>query len=195
MYCVKCKKQTETNNIQNIVSKNGRLMLKGVCDVCGKNKTQFIKGSVSGGDLTSSLSSLTSNIKLPWAKYPGEMHLPGHSFTGPGTRLDLRLNQDGTPKSWSTPVDRVDNAAYHHDLAYAQYPDTDGRNKADREMIRDLNNIPNPTVRERVERAIVNPILKTKANFGLGLPKHSKKPTKKSLSGLTSLLKNCTDQQ
>lgn len=189
MYCVKCKRHTETNDIQNVVSKNGRPMLRGVCDICDKIKTQFIsrtavnlsstpgsvaskKGGdlVSGGDFVNSLNSVTSSIKLPWAKYPGEMHLPGHSFTGPGTRLDLRLNPDGTPKPWSKPVDRVDNAAYHHDLAYAQYSDTANRNVADREMINQLNRISNPTIKERFERAVVKPILATKAQFGLGLP-------------------------
>ena len=87
------------------------------------------------------------------------MHLPGHSFTGLGTRLDLRLNPDGTAKTFSKPVDRVDNAALRHDLAYDQYPDTASSNLADREnMVDELNNIPNPTFRERVERAIVKPI-------------------------------------
>ena len=52
-----------------------------------------------GGDFTSSLSARTARTKLPWAKFPGELHLPGHSFTGPGTRLDMRLNSDSTPKS------------------------------------------------------------------------------------------------
>lgn len=176
MYCVKCKSQTETNDLQNVVSKNGRSMHRGVCAVCGKTKTQFISStsasvaSKKGGDLVNSLNSVTSSIKLPWAKYSGEMHLPGHSFTGPGTRLDLRLNPDGSFKSWSKPVDRVDNAAYHHDLAYAQYSDTINRNVADREMINELNHIPNPTLKERIERAVVKPILATKANFGLGLP-------------------------
>jgi len=28
--------------------------------------------------------------RLPWSRYPGEMHLPGMNFAGPGTRLDLR---------------------------------------------------------------------------------------------------------
>src|SRR6218665_2303029 len=144
-------------------------MLKGECVVCGITKTQFVKREKQGGDLVGSLNSLTSNIKLPWAKYPSEMHLPGHSFTGPGTRLDIRLNPDGTYKPWSKPVDRVDNAAYHHDLAYAQYKDTANRNVADREMINELNNINNPSVRERIERAIVKPILSTKAHFGLGV--------------------------
>jgi hypothetical protein len=138
-----------------------------------------MKSVTNGGDLVSSLSSVTSNIKLPWAKFPGEMHLLGHSFTGPGTRLDLRLNPDGSFKSWSKPVDRVDDAAYKHDLAYAQHSDTAHRNEADRAMVYELNNIDNPTFRERAERAIVIPILATKAHFGLGIKKkehHRLKP-------------------
>jgi len=43
--------------------------------------------------------------------------------TGPGTKLDKRLNADGTPKQWSKPVNRVDDAAYRHDLAYASNAD------------------------------------------------------------------------
>ena len=46
---------------------------------------------------------------------PFEMHLPWHNITGPGTKLYKRLNSDGTPNEWSMPINRVDNAAYHHD--------------------------------------------------------------------------------
>ena len=46
------------------------------------------------------------------------MHLPGHNFTGPGTKLKKRLNPDLTPKEWSKPINRVDKAAYHHDVFY-----------------------------------------------------------------------------
>ena len=67
----------------------------------------------------------------------------------------MRLNPVGTYIPWSKPVDRVDNAAYHHDLAYAQYEDTASRNVADREMMAELNNINNPSMKERIERAIV----------------------------------------
>ena len=35
------------------------------------------------------------------------MHLPGHNFTGPGTKLNKRLNPDLTPKKWSKPLNRV----------------------------------------------------------------------------------------
>ena len=101
IYCVKCKVKTETKDVQNVLSANNRPMLKGICAVCGKNKSKFVASPAStaserGGDLVSSLNKITSKIKLPWATFPGEMHLPGHSFTGPGTRLDLRLNPYGS---------------------------------------------------------------------------------------------------
>lgn len=172
MYCVKCRNKTDTTDLQNTESKNGRPMLRGKCVICGTTKTQFISMNcceATGGDLVSSLNSITSKFKLPWAKYPGEMHLPGMNFAGPGTRLDLRLNPDGTPKESSKPIDRVDAAAYRHDMAYDAFPDTKTRNIADRVMVSELNEIPNPTLRERVERAVIKPILSTKANFGLGL--------------------------
>jgi hypothetical protein len=135
---------------------------------------------VTVGDFVNSLNSATSNIKLPWGKYPGELHLPGMNFTGPGTRLDLRLNPDGAPKDSSKPVDRVDEAAYRHDMSYAAFPDKKTRNVADAVMISELNEIYNPTLRERVERAIVKPILSTKAHFGLGITDSSQIVLKKS---------------
>ena len=39
MYCVKCRKPTETSDIHNAVSKNGRNMKRGKCVVCGVTKT------------------------------------------------------------------------------------------------------------------------------------------------------------
>ena len=73
-----------------------------------KTKTQLIKRDATGGSFLNTLVN----------KLPFEMHLPGHNFTGPGTKLYKRLNSDGTPKEWSIPINRVDNAAYHHYLYY-----------------------------------------------------------------------------
>jgi hypothetical protein len=83
--------------------------------------------------------------------------------------IEYRLNSDKTPKEWSKPVDRVDEAAYHHDLAYAAHSDTANRNVADRVMLQELDSIDNPTMREKIERAIVKPIINAKQRFGLGL--------------------------
>ena len=41
MYCVKCKKATDTSNVQFAV-KNIRNMKRGMCVICGTTKTQFI---------------------------------------------------------------------------------------------------------------------------------------------------------
>ena len=99
------------------------------------------------------------------------MHLPGHNFTGPGTKLCKRLNQDGTPNEWSKPINRVDNAAYHHDLCYSKQDDTKTTIEVcDKTMLGELNGIVNPTLRERINKAIVGKLIKAKVNFGLGAP-------------------------
>ena len=101
MYCLKCRRVTETENITTATSKNGRLMRRSQCIICGKTKPQFVIKWAAGGSFQN-----TSVYKLPFEK-----HLPGHNFTDPGTKLYKRLNPDGTPKQWSIPINRVDNAA------------------------------------------------------------------------------------
>ena len=99
------------------------------------------------------------------------MHLPGHNFTGPGSKLYKRLNPDGTPKQWSIPINRVDNAAYHHDLCYSKHDDTKTRNEVcDKTMLNELNGIVKPTLWERIDKSIVGKLINAKVNFGLGHP-------------------------
>jgi len=62
-------------------------MLQGICVVCGTKKSKFISAKRGKGFLNDTINSL-----------PIEMHLPGHNFTGPGTKLNKRLNPDLTPK-------------------------------------------------------------------------------------------------
>ena len=72
-----CKKHTETINIQPFTARNDQLMQRGICSVCGQTKTKFVE---AGSDLC---NKGVNNL-------PFEMHLPGHNFTGPGTRLDRK---------------------------------------------------------------------------------------------------------
>ena len=72
-------------------------------------------------------------------------------------------------QDWSKPVDRVDNAAYHHDLAYKYFNDKQIRNLADKMMLEEMNSIQYPTQREINERKIIEPIISAKAKFGLGV--------------------------
>ena len=159
MYCVKCKKRTETTNEQTTKTKNNRHQKRGTCVVCGTTKTQFIKAPTGGSLLNKAINNL-----------PVEMHLPGHNFTGPCTKLNKRLNPDLTPKKWSKPINRVDKAAYHHDLCYLKNNDTATRNAVcDKNMLKELQGIYNPSIREKMERGLVSTLIETKARFGMGV--------------------------
>ena len=156
MYCVKCKKRTDTTNEQVTITKNKRHIKRGICTICGTTKTQFIK-SPKGGSL---LNNFINNL-------PVEMHLPGHNFTGPGTKLNKKLKPDLTPKEWSKPVNRVDKAAYHHDICYLKNDDTATRNAVcDKNMLNELKGLYNPTIKEKMERGLVSSLIGTKARFG-----------------------------
>ena len=93
------------------------------------------------------------------------------NFAGPRTNLDKRLTSTDMYQDWSKPVDRVDNAAYHHDLAYKYINDKQTRNLADKMMLEEMKSIQNPTQREINERKIIEPIISAKAKFGLGVAK------------------------
>ena len=124
--------------------------------ISGTTKTQFIK-SPKGGSL---LNKVINNL-------PVEVHLPGHNFTGPGTKLNKRLNPDLTPKKWSKPINRVDKAAYNHDICYLKNDDTATRNAVcDKNMLKELKGIYNPTIRERMELGLISNKNKSKIWMG-----------------------------
>jgi hypothetical protein len=97
---------------------------------------------------------------------PFEKHLPGMRYCGPGTRLELRLDENGKPLPGNEPIDRVDEAALKHDLAYSKSNELKDRNKADKQMLHDLYDIEAPTCSERFERCIVVPIMLLKSLIG-----------------------------
>ena len=159
MYCVRCKKNTKTTNEQIATTSNNRQMKRGKCAICGTTKTQFVKSSKGGSILNKMINNL-----------PIEMHLLGHNFTGPGTKLNKRLNADLTPKEWSKPINRIDKAAYHHDICYLKNNDTATRNNVcDKNMLKEMKDIYNPTLRERMERGLVSTLIGTKKRFGWGV--------------------------
>ena len=161
MYCVNCKKRTETANERITTTKNNKHIKRGTCVVCGTTKMQFIKAPAGGSLLNKAINNL-----------PVEMHLPGHNFTGPGAKLNKRLNPDLTPKKWSKPINRVDKAAYHHDLCYLKNNDTATRNAVcDKNMLKELEGIHKPSIREKMECGLVSTLIGAKARFGMGVNK------------------------
>ena len=90
MYCVICKKSTESNDVINAISKNGRPMLRGKCAICGSTKTQFIKmnGTIqTGGDLVNSFNSV-----IPWAKFPGGGAYSWYELCWTGNKFRQKIN-------------------------------------------------------------------------------------------------------
>jgi len=104
IYCAKCSKFMETRDVKHKTTKNNRQMLQGTCVVCGMKMSKFIRASGK--------RFINDTVNF----LPFEMHMPGHNFTGPGTKLKKRLNEDMTPKAWSKLSNRVNKAAYHHDI-------------------------------------------------------------------------------
>ena len=87
-------------------------------------------------------------------------------------RLHKRLNPDRTPKPWCKPINRVDEAAYHHDLRYDKHEDAKTRNEmCDKDMVKKLDGIYNPLVRERIDRGIVRKIISSKVKLSMGKKK------------------------
>ena len=56
-HCLKCKKQTDSVNEQQVLSKTGRMMLQSNCSICGTKKSKFIKGQSGAGIESSKFAS------------------------------------------------------------------------------------------------------------------------------------------
>ena len=87
------------------------------------------------------------------------------------------------------PINRVDNAAYHHDLCYSKHSDNKTRNDvSDKTMLNDLDGIMNQTLREIIDKSTVWKFIKAKVHFGLD------HPLKKKFNLLMSMKRNFTNQ-
>ena len=76
------------------------------------------------------------------------------------------LSSDDTPIT--KPINRVDAAAYKHDLIYRDHADLEYRHVADLQMIQELQSKPNPPFHEKVERAIAIRWLWAEMKLGMG---------------------------
>jgi hypothetical protein len=190
-YCVKCKKKTQSVDIIITKSLNNRNVMKGICFVCGKNKSSFI-GSLNRPALTAdasittgqgfSLNNLINNLPIELHQYaavgedvPGGSfnNLQKYSFCGPGTKYEQRLREGYRG------INALDNACMYHDKFYNEFTDTPSRNMSDRALAAKADSIAENSSDpiERNDARFISGIMKTKATFGLGLRKPRKKPT------------------
>lgn len=87
------------------------------------------------------------------------------SFAGPFTKLNKRLDpRTKQPKDWSKPVNRLDQGAYYHDLAYSYKGKNQKqvRNKADKrlEMVaNEVINDPKSSMYNRMNARLVKKVM------------------------------------
>jgi len=156
MYCIRCKRKTDTVDITHRLSRNRRPYKRGKCTNCGLTKTQFVKlDSKIGKGLLNTLIN----------KLPVEMHIPGYQYCGPGTKLKKRL-QRGDPG-----INALDKACKQHDIAYAQEPSLNARHKADRQLsIAAAETLADPdaTIGNKFAARAVKTVMDAKVKLGMG---------------------------
>jgi len=64
MYCVKYRKNTETNNIERVLTKNNQKILKGVCAICGRTKSSFAPNKHSVAKTGGGLNDFINNLPI-----------------------------------------------------------------------------------------------------------------------------------
>ena len=86
----------------------------------------------------------------------------------PGTRLDIRLNENNIPKSGEEPINAIDHLAYIHDLAYQKSNNISDRHEADVQMINGLKQLKNLSIPQRLIRQLIIKIFQAKIKLGQG---------------------------
>ena len=158
MFCLRCKSHTPSYGIKRKRTKNGKFYLSAHCGICSRKKARFLKQAQRGGGVLNSLIN----------KLPLELHLPGHNFTGPGTKLRKRLDANDQPHQWSQPVNRIDRAAMKHDICYRENKNPRVRRElCDWQMLDEMANIPNPTLREILDRKLAGGMIAAKVKLGM----------------------------
>ena len=62
LYCLKCRKKTESKNPKVLQTKNGRIMFLSICSVCDSKKSKFVNEQEASGLLSN------FRIKAPLSK-------------------------------------------------------------------------------------------------------------------------------
>jgi hypothetical protein len=131
-------------------------------------------------------------------KLPFELHIPSYNYCGPGTKLKKRLERGDKG------INRVDEVCKRHDIAYSEAQNQEDIKTADKQMLKELDEIENPTLGEKAGRFIAKTGIKTKMLLGgelqiycLKCKKHTattnitQRKSKKNRNMLTGLCRLC----
>jgi len=173
IYCLKCKKKTQTTDETTVVTKNERLMKRGRCAECGTMKNQFVKDSTTGGSILNKALNILPLPEMHLRSAVGSENVPNgtfndtgkYSYCGPFTKLRQRLSEGYKG------VNRLDQACLSHDIAYEKYSDTKLRNHYDDILAAESANIvtdSNTPLYERKDAQLVAALMAGKSRFGMG---------------------------
>ena len=169
IYCLKCKTKTSTLDATVIDKDHGKTMVKGLCTICNKYKTSFIK-TEKGSGLNDMINQLPIELHLYAEK--GE-NVPGgsfndqqkYSFCGPGTRYEQRVREGYKG------INELDSTCLLHDKFYNENTDANARNVSDIALAHRADEIATNPVFDSSQRRdanFISGIMKTKAKLGLG---------------------------
>ncbi len=169
-YCQDCACVTDSINPKK---QDGNIIVS-QCKKCGRMKeNKYSSGFGLVNDIISS-------------KYMPEVHIFDQAddgrvkranFIGPGTRLNKRLKnyneKEGIYDEVITkPINKLDEAALEHDLAYGRWNDLDNRNIADRVLFDKaiaIFNDPHSSAIQKINALLVSGIMESKFRLGYGI--------------------------
>jgi Phospholipase A2-like domain len=99
-------------------------------------------------------------------RLPFELHIPGHQYCGPGTKLQKRLLRGDSG------INPLDKACREHDIAYATYRDVNARHDADKILAREAMRrvfASDASLGEKAAALGVAGTMKAKVKLGMGL--------------------------
>ena len=95
--------------------------------------------------------------------------LPGHKYTGPYNPLDAQLDENDNPLPGQEPYNGVDAISMHHDICYRDNNNKDGKQKCDDKMLLELNLLEPKSIRERIDKTLVQKLISSKKRLGWGI--------------------------
>ena len=172
------KKNTDSINPKKVKAKNGRLMEKSNCVICGKNKSKFIKNQAYKG-VKDNVNYYKKGEGIDIQKHLsklGELHMrtptgKKYNYCGPGTKLEQRL-ASSNPK-YRDPINNLDSICQKHDIDYSNAKSLADKHTADELMLKRISKIP---YKDRPwGTTAVQALIAGKKKAGLGLKKKKRK--------------------
>lgn len=97
--------------------------------------------------------------------------LPNHKYTGPYNPLSQQLDNEDKPLPGQEPYNNVDAISMRHDICYRDNSSNgkDGKHDCDDKMLQELRLLNPKSVREKIDKKIVQSLIGVKRKFGLGI--------------------------